>query len=114
MSILLAIPIGIIYNLLISKISSMITKDYEYNEKIQKNIIVEIISGIGAIAMAFYIFNNKKCKNKTAMYGLLLGGGLLLFSSLVSNWNVVNDYTKIITLGGIMIFFILYSYKFEK
>jgi hypothetical protein len=113
MGLILSIPIGIIYNLLISKLGTMVTQNSEYKDKIQKNLIIEIIGGIVALTFAFYIFGTgRKFENKIVKYGLTFGGALLLLYSVIYNWDTVEDGTKLFTLFGIMIFIIIYSYKY--
>lgn len=114
MGILLSIPIGIIYNLMISKMGNMLTKDLGQRDKIQKKLIIEIIGGILALALAFLIFGSKKFGNNIVKFGLIFGGGLLLFYSTVSNWDTIEDGTKLFTLFGLMIFIIIYSYKYSR
>jgi hypothetical protein len=112
MGILLSIPIGIIYNLMISKLGNMLTKNLAQKEKIQKNLIIEIIGGIVALAIAFLIFGSKKFENKIVKWGMIFGGSLLLFYSTISNWDTIEDGTKLFSLLGAMIFIIIYSYKY--
>lgn len=111
MGILLSIPIAIIYNLLVSKVSAMITKDDVMKEKIQKNIIIDIVFGIVALVLAYYVFGKSKLKNSIVKYGLALGGIILLIYSMICNWDSVEDQTKLFVIGGALIFVILYSYK---
>ena len=110
MGILLSIPIAIIYNLFISKLAEMMTKNDVLSDKIQKNIIIEIIAGIAAIVLAYTIFNKTKLKNTIVKYGLLLGGIILLIYSMVCNWDSVADVTKLCVIGGALLFIVLYSY----
>jgi hypothetical protein len=114
MGILLSIPIGIIYNLMISKLGNMLTKDLGQKERTQKNLIVEIIGGIVALVLAYWVFGSKKFENKIVKWGLIFGGGLLLFYSTISNWDIIEDGTKLFTLLSVMIFMIIYSYKYIK
>jgi hypothetical protein len=112
MGIILSLPIGIIYNLLISKMSNMLTKECGQKDKIQRNLIIEIIGGIVALIIAYWVFGSEKFYNKIVKYGLIFGGGLLLFYSTFCNWDTIEDGTKLFTLFSIMIFLIIYSYKY--
>jgi branched-subunit amino acid transport protein AzlD len=111
MGIFLSVPIAIIYNLFVSKISEMLTKDDQMKEKVQKNLMIQIVGGIVALVLAFMVFGKNKFKNLIVKYGLILGGGILLIYSLVCNWDVIADHTKLIAIGGALILLILYSYK---
>lgn len=114
MGIILSIPIGIIYNLIISKIGNMMTKDTIYADKIKKNLIVEIIGGIVALALAFYVFGTDYFDNKIVKYGLIFGGILLLIYSLIYNWDEIDDYIKLFLFLSVFSGTIIYSYKFIK
>ena len=114
MGILLSVPIGIIYNLMVSKISHMITKDDSQKDKIQKNLLISIIGGIVALVLAFYVFGNEQIENKIVKYGLAMGGIILLIYSTVCNWDTLEDMTKLLFLLGILIVAIIYSYKYIK
>lgn len=112
MSVLLSIPIAILYNLLVGKSIEIITKDYQMKEKTQINIVMQFIAGILAIALAFIIFGgNNKAKNLIAKYGLIFGGSVLLIYSTFYNWHVIDDMTKLIFFGLLFVIVIGYSYK---
>jgi drug/metabolite transporter (DMT)-like permease len=107
----LAVPIGIIYNLVISKLGNMITKDSIYQERIQKNVLIEIIGSILAFTLAILVFDKSKFQNKIVKTGLMFGGSLLLFYSLICSWDTIEDITKLVAMIGVMILVIIYSYK---
>lgn len=101
-----------LYNLSVNKTSEIINKNSSYNNKIQNNLIIEIIGGIVAIAIAFLLFGeNSYFKNKIVKYGLLIGAGLLLFHGLFCNWNALEDSTKLFIFVGLLLFMIMYTYK---
>jgi len=115
MSILLAIPIGIVYNLAINKASEIFNEGVIHKDKIQNNLIIEIISGIGIIILAMILFGEKsKMKNKIVKYGLYFGGGLLLFHALFCNWDTLENSTKLFMMFGILITMIMYAYQLIK
>lgn len=112
MGLVLSIPIAIIYNLMINKLSNMITNNYAQKNKIQKDLIISIICGILGIAIGYYVFGNEKIENKIVKYGLMLGGTILLVYSSIYNWNTLEDITKLIFLLGILVFIIFFSYNY--
>ncbi|ATZ80341.1 hypothetical protein BMW23_0283 [Bodo saltans virus] len=112
MSLLLSIPIAIIYNVVVSKITELATKDIIMKDKLQTVIIIDIISAIVAIALAYLFFENGKLKNKIIKYGLILGGLILITYTFICNWNNIDDTAKLLTLGGIMLYIMIYSYKY--
>lgn len=114
MGILLSIPIGIIYNLIISKIGNMITDDSTYKDKIKKNLIIEIIGGIVALVLAYYVFGDGLFENKIIKCGLIFGGVLLLVYSLIYNWDEIDDYIKLFLFFTSFFGLSFYSYDCIK
>lgn len=114
MGIILSIPIGLIYNLIVSKIGNMLTKDTIYADKIRKNLIIEIIGGIVALALAFYVFGTEYFDNRIVKYGLIFGGFLLLVYSLIYNWDEIDDCIKLFLFLSAFTGTIIYSYRFIK
>jgi hypothetical protein len=114
MGLIISIPIAIIYNLMISKLSNMITKDYGQKERIQRDLLISIICGILGIAIGYYVFGSEKMENKIVKYGLMLGGSILLVYSAVYNWNTLEDLTKLLFLLGTLIFIIMFSYNYAN
>jgi undecaprenyl pyrophosphate phosphatase UppP len=114
MGIILSIPIGIIYNLIVSKIGNMMTQDSSYRDKIKKNLIVEIIGGIVALALAYFVFSSELFNNKIAKWGLIFGGILLLIYSLVYNWDEIDDFVKLFLFLSAFTGTVVYSYNYIK
>ena len=114
MSLLLALPIGIIYNLVIGKIGQIITKNYVLKDKIENNLIIEMIGGIIAFILAYLIFNRGKLANKTIKYGMIIGGSILLFYTLIANWDTIDEKTKLFALLLLLIIIMIYTYKKNK
>jgi hypothetical protein len=112
MGLIISIPIGIIYNLIIGKFANMFTSNLEYNDKIQKKVIIELLGGIVALVIAFMVFGSNMFENKIVKYGLILGGLILLFYSSICSWDVMNDVTKLLMLFLLMLFCMLCSYKY--
>lgn len=114
MGIILSIPIGIIYNLIVSKIGNMMTLNSSYKDKIKKNLIVEIIGGIVALALAYFVFSSNLFNNKIVKWGLIFGGFLLLIYSLVYNWDEIDDFVKLFLFFSAFTGTIIYSYNYIK
>lgn len=110
MGIFLSVPIALIYNWMVSKISDMITKDDDMKDKVQKNIIISLVAGIVALIIGFMVFGSKRFQNTIAKYGFILGGAILLIYSLICNWDSIEDQTKLFFIGGALIFIIVYTY----
>jgi hypothetical protein len=107
--IILAIPIGILYNLLAHKICDITNNDLSYNDKIQKNLIIIFGGSILALIIAYF---NKK--NKSLKYGLYIGAFLLFTHSVLYNWIHMYNDTKIIIMATCFLALIWYTYKNTK
>ncbi len=114
MDALIAIPIGIIYNLFIGKLADVITSDNSLKDKIQNTFIVQIFGGILALIFAFFIFDSKRLYNRVAKWGFILGAMILLGYSLIGNWNIIENNTKLFVIGIALLFTIFYSYNTIK
>lgn len=106
-SIILSVSIALLYNLIIGRVEGYVTDNSTYDEKSENVILIEIISGIVALALGYLVFKN----NNTVKYGLMLGGSLLLISGLICNWNRVQNGTKMFFMVSTLIMLILYCYK---
>lgn len=108
------IPIGIIYNVLCHKICEIINSSFEYREKIQRNLILTFVAGIFALVLAITVFNeHKKFKNRAIRIGLYIGSTLLLLHTLVYNWPVLENDTKLFIIITVLIGLIWYSYRIK-
>jgi hypothetical protein len=104
--IIFAIPIGILYNMLIHKICDTFNNELSYNDRMQKNLIIIF----GGCLIAFFIaYFNKK--NKSLKYGLYLGALLLFFHSVIYNWYIMYNDTKIIVMSLCFLVLIWYTYS---
>ena len=109
--IIIAVPIGIIFNVFVQKLASLILYDIPYEEKYQKTIILLFIAGIVGILIAQTMFSkNARYKNRAMRYGLTFGSALLLIYSLITNWDKMDDSTKLVIMGIIMSGLIWYCY----
>jgi len=112
MDIVIALLIGIIYNFLVHKIGEIMNGNLEYKDKIQRNLILTFIGGIVALILAVIVFGaNKKYKNRSVRYGLYIGGSILLFYTLLYNWNVLGNDTKLSIMVASLLGLLWYSYK---
>lgn len=71
---------------------------------------IQILSGIFALIMGFVIFE-KIYKNTELKIGFIMGGILLMLYSLIFNWCIIDDITKIILIGTSLFGVIIYVIK---
>ncbi len=115
LDVLIAIPIGLLYTYIINNISDIFTADIVFEQKIQRTLIFGFISGILGYIIALLLFN-QKCilDNRSVKYGLFFGSSLLLINTLLFNWYVLDNDTRLFIMGAIFIFFISLSYKMKS
>jgi low temperature requirement protein LtrA len=111
MDILLAIPIGIMYNMIVHKTGEIFNNDMSYKEKLQKNLLIVFGGGILGIILANLVFGeNKKYKNNALRFGLYLGAGMLMCHSVMYNWKIMQNDTKFIVMIATLCMLIWYTY----
>src|SRR5579871_3499905 len=95
-----AIPLGVIYNLFIYKLSDVLFGETETKEKTQKTLSLLFFAGITALILAQIIFTkSEKYKNKTIQHGLIIGGLILIIYSTFTNWDKMTNETKLIIMA---------------
>ena len=110
--VIVAIPIGVLYNIFFHKIGEIINNECKYDEKIQRNLILTFIGGLIGFILAFTIFStHKSFSNRAVKYGLYFGSLLLFFHTLVYNWNVIGDDIKLFIVTITMALLICYAYS---
>lgn len=110
--IIVAVPIGFIYNVIIHRVSEMINENSSFDSKIQRNLVVLFLGGMLALVLAMTIFNNnKKLKNRSVRFGLYVGSFLLFMHTLLYNWDTLNNGTKVFIMASAMSLFVWYAYK---
>lgn len=114
--IVLAIPIGLIYNILIHKLGDIFITNCEYNEKIQKEIFFCFGGGILGALIGKYVFGSNRLDNRAVRYGFYFGTFLLMFYSVMYNWHILDNSTKflLMLLGLIGLILISYFYFGNK
>lgn len=107
----IAVPLGVIYNVFVHKLANISLSGMEYNEKYQKSIIILFVAGIVGIIIAQNIFARKSYyKNRPIRYGMIFGSVLLITYSLITNWDKMDDNTKLVLMGIIMMGLVWYCY----
>lgn len=102
----LAVPIGIIYNMIFHQLANIINGEMNEKLKTQRNLL--IIFGGGMIGLIISRFIDEK--NKALIYGLYFGSILLLLHSIFYNWKIMQNDTKIIVMILTFVALIWYTY----
>ena len=112
--IILAFPIGAIYSLLINKLAEIVTKNDEMKDKVQKSFVIEIFFGLLALVIGYIVFGKGACENRIVKYGIWFGGVILLFYTMVINWEIIQDVTKFGLFCTGFVFLIGIAYQYRK
>jgi hypothetical protein len=107
---IIAIPICILYLLFIYRVLDILTENIKAEERIKKYISISFVIGIVTILIAIYVFGNKKIKNRSVKFGLIVGALFLITNSLYNNWDNLQQDTKLFIFGGLFAFGIALSY----
>lgn len=115
--IIISIPIGITYNIIINKLADIVNEKEEYSKKIQRNLMITFTGGVLAIIIGYIIFDkNKHFKNRAIRYGLYTGSIILLTHTLFYNWNILANDTKLLlmALALIILFWLAYYVNYSE
>jgi hypothetical protein len=108
---IMAVPIGVMYNMIIHEFSKIVNHKASYDNKIQKNLLIIFGGGLfGFIAATFLLADSD---NKALKFGLYIGSVLLMLHSIVYNWKVMQNDTRIIIMVLTLGTLIWYSYSKE-
>ena len=108
--------IAILYNLFIHHLTSILFKNDSYEDKINKSIIMLLISGIGGIVSIKTLFSDDSKSGSSGSPGVVengmwLGGILLILTSIFVNWSDMGDDIKLIMVFISLVALIYYSKK---
>jgi len=110
--VLLSIPIGVLYDLIIQKGIDMVVMDMEYDEKIQKSLIIAFIGSVVGYILALSVFDyGSQYENRAVKYGMFFGATLLMLNSIIFNWTVLSNDTKLILMGFVFVFMVAMAYR---
>jgi uncharacterized membrane protein len=113
LEIIMAILIGILYNILIHSSSDIINGNLEYNDKLQKKLLMTFGGGVVGVLMGSQFFGSKsKFRNRSVKYGLYMGSVILFIHTLMYNWHKMKDDTRFVIL--LMSLFILIWYTYQN
>jgi hypothetical protein len=98
--ILFAIPIAISFCILVFKTVDILYKEEQCREKYQKTATTLFVIGLVGIIISQVIFNKQNnLNNRSVRFGILSGSVIIIFYSVVRNWDLLDDITKLIIFG---------------
>ena len=107
--IILAFPIGIIYNMIIHESTDILNNKFNYADRVQKSLLIVSGGGLFGLIFAMFFLSNG-LENRAIKYGLLFGSFLLLFHSIICNWQTMQNDTRIIIMVLTLCVLMWYSY----
>ena len=103
--------IGLIYYLIICQISNNLFLENKNIYSQQNSILFLYFGGLIGLFLGSNIFSEKnKLNNSSMKLGLYFGSSMLLFNSMITNWDNMNSQTKLLLLGINFGLIIWYSY----
>lgn len=111
-NIFLIFVISCVYILLISKISELISLQFDNDNNIIGTyvMIIYIISIMG-IAFAYLFLNNDDKSDYVMNYSVNISSMILIVYTVTNYWNYLDDYGKFILLLSTFISIVYYLYK---
>jgi len=115
---LFVIPMAILYNAFFHRLGLVLFKDLIYEEKYKKNIM--FLFAVGVIGIITVYILSKKYKEYTTdkvNAGIIIGSICLILSSIINNWNNMQDMYKLLLVGICLVAFIWhtqYNYNLES
>ena len=107
---LISIPIIILFLLFIYKLIEILTMKEKPDDKVKKTLILAFIFGILSLAIGFYVFGKSGLKNRPVKFGLIVGSLILLFQTLITNWDKLQHDIRLMFIGVVLGLTIFVSY----
>ena len=84
------VVVSIFYNIIIHYITNLTFLDLPFYEKNMKSANMLLLGGIIGLVISHLVLNKKKKYNGVSK-GFVVGGLLLLITSVLSSWNKISD-----------------------
>lgn len=103
---IISLPIGIIYNMIVHEIAELFNEKENYNEKLQKSLLIVFGGGLVGFLIGHVLSTNRSLK-----FGMYLGSLLLIAHVVMYNWETMRNDTRIIVMMLSLVVLVWYSYK---
>ena len=101
---LIFVPFALLYNMFFHKLVEMIYSDIEPLKRFRKSIALLFSIGILSMVIGFLVLpEHPQYDDPNMKLGILIGGILLLSSSVTNNWGNLGEMGKLISLGLLII-----------
>ena len=96
---LICILIVLLFLLFVYKLIEILTIKQKPDDKVKKTLILAFIFGIISLTMGFYVFGKSGLKNRPIKIGLIVGSLILIFQSLITNWDKLQHDVRLMFIG---------------
>jgi hypothetical protein len=111
----LSIPMAVIIYLLTEKLIIKLTGDNKFEDRIQKGFIIGFVAGLVFIFVGMTVFGHESnIANESLRYAMHGSGSFLILNSIIFNWHVLDEGTKIIILLILLSSLLLFSYTYKN
>jgi len=114
LDLLIAIPITFIYLLFIYKLIEILTIKDKPESKVKKTLILAFIFGIISLVLGYYVFGKSGVKNRPVKISLIIGAIILIFQSLITNWDKLQHDVRLMFIGIVLAVLIFASYFYRS
>lgn len=101
----IALPIGIIYNMIVHECANIFNEKSNYKEKLQRGLLIIFGGGLIGFLVAHFLTVNRSLR-----FGMYLGALLLIGHTVMYNWETMRNDTRIIIMILSLGVLIWYSY----
>jgi hypothetical protein len=109
----IAISLAICYNLFAHCITGSLYENKDYNDKYMYSVTTLMILGIMALVASKLISNRIGSYTDSVLsMGLGIAGLLLIITSVLIDWQNLNEITQVLVMGVIIIGISYYVYRF--
>lgn len=107
----ISLTVAIMYNMFFHKLANVTGKNLDFDERKKKAINVLFMAGIAGVVIGYILIQGDfKYKSDMIGLGLQLGGIFLIASSVINNWDEMNDNLKLVLIGGGLVGLCYYYY----
>lgn len=113
--IILGIPLGIIYNILIRKLVEVLYSNTPVDIKSSKTILTYLGCAVLGLIMSRIIFGEDGVLENGIMYtGVIFGSIILLVLTIITDWDKMDNSIKLILFGMLFGLCVWFSYYLKR
>ncbi|ARF10543.1 hypothetical protein Hokovirus_2_70 [Hokovirus HKV1] len=106
--------IPILYNVFVHVIASVVNQNLPYKDKHSNSLLIMYIFGILGIIVYKMKYGKMDELMNICLYGIGIGGLLLIITAILIDWHNLNDITQVILISVIFIAIFYYYYDYNN